>query len=377
MPQHERHLAELILALRFRGKRDSLHTGRGAFSPDILATNAILHNPKVSKLRKIAAYREWLATQQPCAFGKAAAGKKHVFVCLIDEKQVLAMKDGDADIRDTIQDHRKVWKRRALHGLSSSFVILLLSETLATATPCLEVKEVCRRLMELYLECRVNDDEILQQREYVYLSKETVDGARSLLKFGTLPNIFCAQADKRWWHDHRTPGAIMITSNALGHFLHTRAGKGAPDTTYGLKMALLTIQNAHGGSGKLKDITATRLTPRPESEPSPFAQDKTFGQYSARRYAGRFHTDHLLPSCFFTSDVPQYRPDDLDFSYIHDTSDPDHQELVAGRQATWYEIRDEIWIRQGHNLQHDITFSQEDRRASYVWLESRLNARCK
>jgi hypothetical protein len=39
-----------------------------------------------------------------------------------------------------------------------------------------------------------------------------------LLKFGTLPNVFCAQADRRWWHDHRMPGGIMITSNALGHF---------------------------------------------------------------------------------------------------------------------------------------------------------------
>lgn len=47
------------------------------------------------------------------------------------------------------------------------------------------------------------------QREHVFLRRLE----NETLKFSTLPNIFCAQGDGRWWHDHRTPGDIMITSN--------------------------------------------------------------------------------------------------------------------------------------------------------------------
>ena len=160
------HFAELLLAMKLRGPRDPLRS-RSGFSDDIQQANAILHNARVSRLRKIASYRDLLKTEQPCVFGRSAAGKRQVFICLIDEHEILSMRRGDNDLRDTIEDHRRVWKRHALHGLSSSFVIVVLSPRLCVVSPGSELKEACRRLMELYVGASVPDDTILTQHEYV------------------------------------------------------------------------------------------------------------------------------------------------------------------------------------------------------------------
>lgn len=105
------HFAELLLAAKFRAKRDPLRS-RSDFSEDIQQVNAVLHNPKVKKLSKVAVYREWLRKNQPCIFGRAAASNKQIFICMLDEQQILTMKRGDDDLRDTIRDHQRVWKRR-------------------------------------------------------------------------------------------------------------------------------------------------------------------------------------------------------------------------------------------------------------------------
>lgn len=60
-----RHFAELLLDARLHGKKDTLHTGKNQFSDDILQTNAILYNPRIPKLRKVKAYRDWLGSNQP------------------------------------------------------------------------------------------------------------------------------------------------------------------------------------------------------------------------------------------------------------------------------------------------------------------------
>jgi hypothetical protein len=60
-------------------------------------------------------------------FGRIAAKNKNVFICLLEQNEILQMHNGDSDVMDTIQDHRQVWKRLALEGVASSFVILLIS----------------------------------------------------------------------------------------------------------------------------------------------------------------------------------------------------------------------------------------------------------
>jgi hypothetical protein len=140
-----------------------------------------------------------------------AAKNENIFMCIIEEHEVLRMRRGDDDLRDTIQDYRQVWKRYALEGLASSFLILLISPSLSAVQPDDRLKEVCRRLMMLYMELpQLADDSYHIQSEYVFLRGIGQDKSK-ILKFSTLPNVFCAQGDGRWWHDHRTPGGIMIT----------------------------------------------------------------------------------------------------------------------------------------------------------------------
>src|SRR6266550_3713307 len=218
------HLAEMLLDLKFHGSEDRFRKTR-PFSEDVEASHALLFNPRYDRRRKITAYRRWLEINQPCVFGRVAAKNKNVFICLLEEHEILRMKHGDDDLRQTIQDHRQVWKRHALEGLSSSFLIVLVSRSLVNKEPGDHLKEICRRLLELYMEIEpIDDDTFRTQREYVFLREKRAGRENKLLKFSTLPNVFCAQADGRWWHDHRTPGGIMTTSNALGHFICSRSG---------------------------------------------------------------------------------------------------------------------------------------------------------
>ena len=75
-------------------------------------------------------------------------------------------------------------------------MVLLLSSSLVEKEPGEKLKEICRRLLELYMEIeRIDDDTIVPQREYVFLRTRP----NKFLKFGTLQNVFCAQGDGRWW----------------------------------------------------------------------------------------------------------------------------------------------------------------------------------
>jgi hypothetical protein len=114
MPRQSQ-LAELLLHSRFHGQADRFRARR-AFSEDIEEVQAILWNPRYDRQQKIRAYRAWLERNQPCVFGRIAATNKNVFICLIQEDEVLWMQHGDQDVMDTLQDHRQVWKRLALVG---------------------------------------------------------------------------------------------------------------------------------------------------------------------------------------------------------------------------------------------------------------------
>lgn len=92
------HFAELLLAMKLRGPRDLLRS-RSGFSDDIQQANAVFHNARIPRPRKITAYRNWPRTEQPCVFDRSAVGKRQVFICLLDEREILLMRRGD---------HRKV-----------------------------------------------------------------------------------------------------------------------------------------------------------------------------------------------------------------------------------------------------------------------------
>ena len=318
-----------------------------------------------------------------------AAKNKNVFICLLEENEILRMRRGDDDVRETIQEYRQAWKRHALEGLSSSFLILLVSPSLVEQEPNLALKEVCRRLMELYMELdRIDDDAFHGQREYVFLRQTLGDGKTRLLQFTTLPNVFCAQGDQRWWHDHRTPGGIMITSNALGHFTYSRSKQAEMterDKILALGMAMTTIHNAWPGPMKpakpYKHCPATRLIQRMVDEGSPLPATSNFAGFSARRYHGFFHTDHLIPAVFFDPDKDPkvcalYQ--DLSLSYIWDpTAEPDdHAELMVGEPARWYDVRKNMdrlpeWV----NPEAATGYPVQVRAQLASWLAQRLQDR--
>jgi hypothetical protein len=380
------HLAEMLLDIKFHGQQDRFRKTH-PFSEDIEATHAILFSPRYDKRRKITTYRRWLEINQPCVFGRVAAKNKNVFVCLLEEHEVLRMKGGDDDLRETIQDHRQVWKRHALEGLTSSFLILLLSRSLVNKEPGDSLKEICRRLLELYMEIdRIDDDTFRTQREYVFLRQSPTGAESKLLKFSTLPNVFCAQADGRWWHDHRTPGGIMITSNALGHFTYTRSRVPMlqeKEKISALEHAMRTINNAYKGPtrGKIKHCPATFLVPIKDGENSPLRDGSEFRKYSADHYQGYFHTDHLIPSAFFTNErdpkaLNLY--DDLTFRYIYDpAADPEeHAELMTGIGATWYEAKRNMdRLPDYADPETGAAFSDKTRGRLAHWLEQRLKER--
>jgi hypothetical protein len=378
------HFSEMLLALRLHGKSDALRAKK-AFSEDIEATNAVLFNPTYSKRAKVQAYRKWLEQNQPCVFGRIAAKNKNVFICLLEEREILAMKGGDNDLHDTLQDYRQVWKRHALEGLVSSFVIVVVAPSLVTKQPDDGVKEIARRLLELYMEIdRIDDDTYHTQREYVFLRRVS-DGTPNLLKFSTLPNIFCAQGDRRWWHDHRTPGGLMVTSNALGHFMYSR-GRGQLDAaakTWALENAMRTINNAHVGSrkGASKFCPATNLVPAAPGESSPLKPTSELARYSADHYEGYFHTDHLIPSVYFEPKQrrePPPRYADLTFRYIYDESaDPEeHRELMTGVRASWYDVRRNMdRLPDFANPEAKSAFAEGTRGRLAQWLEQRLRSR--
>jgi hypothetical protein len=357
---------------------------RRPFSPDIEAIHAVLFNPRYDRQAKIKAYRAWFEKNQPCVFGKTAATNKNIYFCLLEDHEILRMRRGDPDVTDTLQDHRQVWKRLALEGSTSSFVILLASPHLVTREPNETLKEICRRLMELYMQIAVADDTFHTEREYVFLRRPD-NGA---LRFSTLPNIFCAQGDGRWWHDHRTPGGIMITSNALGHFMYSRAKKTQLDQTVcatALEQAMRTIANARkdpsDGKAKYHHCPATCLVPRQTDDPAPLRSTSEFSGFSPDHYSGYFHTDHLIPAVFFQKDRDPKtlkRYDDLGFRYIFDASaDPEgHAELMAGTPAKWYDVRNNMdRLPDFVDPEQTTALDHQTRGRLTRWLEDRIHAR--
>lgn len=377
------HLAELLLHSRLHGAADAFRSKR-PFSPDMEAVHAVLFNPKYNRQAKILAYRAWLEKNQPCVFGKTAATNKNVYICLLEDHEISRMGRGDPDVMDTLQDHRQAWKRLALEGRVSSFVILLTSRHLITREPNAALKEICRRLLELYMQISVPDDTFHTEREYVFLRRPD----NTVLKFATLPNIFCAQGDGRWWHDHRTPGGIMITSNALGHFMYARTKKPTLDQgicASALEQAMRTIANARkdpsGGKAKYAHCPATMLVPRVPSDPTPLRTTSEFSSFSPDHYAGYFHTDHLIPSVFFQKDRdPKVLAhlDDLSFRYIFDPeTDPEgHAELMAGTPAKWYDVKRNIdRLPDFADPEKRSTLDRQARGRLAGWLEERIRQR--
>jgi hypothetical protein len=167
-------------------------------------------------------------------------------------------------------------------------------------------------------------------------------------------NYFAANADGRWWRDHRIPGGLAFSTNSVGHLVKSGLLRNAKEEFWkrlgidveldenapidslpkALRLAMQTIYLASDGpSGK-----ATELVPRSDDTPPPPIELKSYlSDKEHRFYRGYYHTDHTLPSPYFepsierSQDIAEFH---LDFSYIFDKSlsNPDHIAMGTGRR---------------------------------------------
>ncbi len=286
-----------------------------------------------------------LEQYQPCLFGRIAAKRKTLTFCLLREADLLS----DDLIAQKNQQARLGWRRLGFEGRSSGFIIVVLSRNLVTAAPSSVVRDIALRICTLYLEQPAKVDEILWDRLYL----EQPGNKRTTWEWITGVNYFSAQADKRWWQDHRIPAGMAFSVNSVGHLaksgkmaVNFRAFEEAMDTEdedwekqsvdsleKALVLAMRTISLASSGpSGK-----ATYLLPAPddpEGLPScPIRLDPPLDKQDYCMYGGLYHTDITIPSEYFRAEVT--RPSglsthDLDLTYLFDRSPANADYILMG-----------------------------------------------
>lgn len=128
------------------------------FSQDIEFANRQILDPTKTDEEISNVLRDWLSEQQPCLFGRLAAGNLDLLsFCILRDHD---FQRGDIHIRDKIQRFRLLWKRGAFLELRSGFIILAASRRIVEAEPNAAMKELARYLAFLYLRQDIKDDEI-------------------------------------------------------------------------------------------------------------------------------------------------------------------------------------------------------------------------
>jgi hypothetical protein len=145
-----------------------------------------------------------------------------------------------------------------------------------------------------------------------------------------------------------------------------------------------TINNAYGNDKKRRGLAhcpATRLVPLADGEATPIRESSDLHKYSPSHYEGFFHTDHLIPSVFFTKErdpkeLKLY--EDLSLQYIYDPAgDPnDHKELMTGIETTWYDVKRNLdRLPDFVDPEKTALLTSPQRGRLVRWLEGRLKER--
>lgn len=323
---------------------------REGFSPDIQEANQVLFDADCDKTRIESELNRWLSRFQPCLFGRLAAKRESLSFCVLNEAD---LEVSDEHVRDKIQSDRLSWTKRGFEGVSSGFVIILVSPRIAHGMPGEATQQLAYHLGFLYLGEDIEPDKV--HLDEVYLQTPTREDATWLWKTGV--NYFCAQGDRRWWQDHRIPGGIAFSVNSVGHMVKSgklalglrelRRALDLPNENFAnpiidslpkaLEFAMRTIdQAADGISGKA--TTLIPLSSEKESEVRcPVSLPDFLKDKSHCSYRGYYHTDYTVPSEYFVPDVE--RPEatkthELDFTYLFDESldNPDFLTMGEGRR---------------------------------------------
>lgn len=295
--------------------------------------SALLDAP--SDERRAALLGAWLARHQPCLFGRQAARLGRIEYCFLTDTDLFK---GDEHVAGKIALARLRWRRRGLKGESSAFVIHAVSSLLSNAEPNENLLAVAQRIAELYLLREVPPDVI--RHDEIFLESEMGN-----LRWRVGVNYFGAQAEGRWWKDHRVPGGIALSMNSVGHLAcANRLEKHSPinDQRYGLDAALTvamqllntTVPNLAGARNTWLHETKDR--PEPADIRCPVSLPKALEGKNRCEYGGLYHTDQTLPSAYFSA--AQHRPDgptidNLDLTYLHHDSpeNPDYRRMGIGK----------------------------------------------
>lgn len=307
------------------------------FSPDVEEANLILFDPARRRVELEACLNSWLGEYQPCLFGRMAAKSEALGLCILTPADLGRT---DEQIHDKIQESRLEWRRAALAGEKSGFIILAVSEAIAHAIPDRNTLRLAQRLTQLYLNKEIHPD--LLYHEDVLIEKP--GGDRMTWKFLGGVNYFSAQGDRRWWQDHRIPGGMALSVNSVGHMMKSAIigqGMAAIDKKLGVvgedwnptkidspEQALLFAVKTIGKASAAISGPATKLLAAGtdgDGKPvtgCPFDM-KQHSDKNCREYQGYYHTDITLPSEYFIPDVERpegIKPHTLDFTYIYDNS---------------------------------------------------------
>ncbi len=330
----------------FQGLHHDSWRDQVGFSEELKAAQQDLFGTGCSRDTAAACLGSWLQRYQPCLFGRIAAKTDAITYCVLTEDD---LSDSDENIQHTIQEARTKWTRQAYEGKRSGFIIFVVSEKIAYALPDDNLKKLAEKLCSLYLLRDILDDCVYH--DDVFLEIPTRDRQAIMWRAGV--NYFCANADKRWFQDHRIPGGMAFSVNSVGHMatsgmlinamadLREFLGSDTPFATpkvdsleKALELAMRTISMA----SKTTSGRATELVPLTDSPacPAPTILPPLLRDYDYTSYLGYYHTDYTIVSDYFKPDIDRpacLEPYKLDFTYLFENSirNPDFITMGKGR----------------------------------------------
>src|ERR1700722_1654700 len=224
-------MANRVLAEWFQQLQTDDWREEVGFTPTLQGAMETMLAPKVPDGAGTEAISDWLSKCQPCLFGRIAAKQRLIHYCFLREDDLLP---SDDVVSEKIRRARLDWIRRGWDGEASAFVIAVLSRRIANAIPDVAVQQIARRICSLYLLREIQMDEIYLDEIFL----EQPGKYQTCWKWVAGVNYFSAQADKRWWQDHRIPAGMAFSVNSVGHMV--RAGR--------LTQALYHLEQAMGSA---------------------------------------------------------------------------------------------------------------------------------
>ena len=344
MEQQSWQVSDLIA--RLETERDPWRN-ENHFADDMADCHRVLFDPASSRDEMAEALAVWLGDSQPCLFGRMEARQRRFAFCILTEND---LERSDQHIRARIQADRADWRDQARSGTTHGFLIVAVAERIAYARPCFALQELATTLCRLYLN-RGEPDTIHHDELILEIPDNERIAERRRWKVGV--NYFSAQADGRWWSDHRIPGGMAFSMNSVGHMARTRAEQalaksGAPAIAevarkrlvyWALPTAMRTI-----GPNPTDGVRGTWLVEHgtfdQDVEPPTFEMRerwfKELAAYSHNGYHGRYHTDETIPSDYFNEGLWKLEEigqrEDLLFTYLHSLSDADYEAMGIGEE---------------------------------------------